>query len=338
MKLGRTAVPTPDGEQLRLVSVDTAAGRVVDLARAYALTLARRGAEPDRATAISRTVFPSSMSAAIGSGDLFLDAAHQALEAGDDASQSIDEVSWRAAVDSPVIRDGLTFETHIQNFHRVVAKTQPARSLYERPGYFKGTTAKSYGHDQVLPYPDYTDALDWELEIGYVVGRSGSDLTPDNSLDHLFGITIFNDLSARDVQGAEMAIGMGPQKCKDFGYVIGPWITTMDEIASIEGLVGQVRVNGDVVSDTKVENFVYTPAELLAYVSIADRLQPGDIIGSGTMGFGAGVEIGRFLQPGDVLELELEGVGTLRTPVSTEREKAPWWPTPRPYPHEEWSL
>lgn len=336
MKLGRIAVPTPDGEQIRLVAAQPEQGRVIDLARAYALTLQRKAAEPDRARALALAVLPGSLAAGIGGGSIFLDAAHDALAAADDASHAIDEVSWRAAVDSPVIRDGLTFEQHIQNFHRIVAKAQPARSIYERPGYFKGTTAMSYGHNQELPYPDFTEALDWELEVGYVVGKSGSNLTPDNALDHLFGITIFNDFSARDIQGPEMAIGMGPQKCKDFGYGIGPWVTTMDEIDSIEGLRGQVRVNGEVLSETKVEDFVYTPAELLAYVSISDRLQPGDLIGSGTMGFGAGVEIGRFLKPGDVIELELEGVGTLRTPISVEREKAPWWPEPRTYPHEEW--
>ena len=323
MKLGRIAVPTPDGEQIRLVAAQPEQGRVIDLARAYALTLQRKAAEPERARALALAVLPGSLAAGIGGGAVFLDAAHAALAAADDASLAIDEVSWRAAVDAPVIRDGLTFEQHIQNFHRIVAKAQPASSIYERPGYFKGTTAMSYGHNQVLPYPDFTEALDWELEVGYVVGKSGSDLTPDTALDHLFGITVFNDFSARDIQGAEMAIGMGPQKCKDFGYGIGPWVTTMDEIDSIEGLRGQVRVNGEVLSDTKVEDFVYTPAELLAYVSISDRLQPGDIIGSGTMGFGAGVEIGKFLKPGDVIELELEGVGTLRTPISTERQKAP---------------
>jgi 2-keto-4-pentenoate hydratase/2-oxohepta-3-ene-1,7-dioic acid hydratase in catechol pathway len=336
MKLGRIAIATPDGEQIRLVAARPEEGRVVDLARAYALTLQRKAADPDRARAIALTMLPGSLSAGIGGGDAFLDAAHAALAAADDASFAIDEVSWRAAVDSPVIRDGLTFEQHIQNFSRTVAKAAPARSIYNRPGYFKGTTATSLGHDEVLAYPDFTEALDWELEVGYVVGKSGTDLTPDEALDHLFGITIFNDFSARDVQGIEMPIGMGPQKSKDFAYGIGPWVVTMDEIESIEGLKGQVRVNGEVLSDTKVEDFVYTPAELLAYVSISDRLQPGDIIGSGTMGFGAGVEIGRFLQPGDVIELELEGVGTLRTPVSTERQKAPWWPEPRPYPHEGW--
>ena len=217
-----------------------------------------------------------------------------------------------------------------------MAKAAPARSDLPAARILQGDHRQVLGHDEVLAYPDFTEALDWELEIGYVIGKSGSRPDPGPGPDHLFGITIFNDFSARDVQGVEMPIGMGPQKSKDFAYGIGPWVVTMDEIESIEGLKGQVRVNGEVLSDTKVEDFVYTPAELLAYVSISDRLQPGDIIGSGTMGFGAGVEIGRFLQPGDVIELELEGVGTLRTPVSTERQKAPWWPEPRPYPHEGW--
>ena len=122
---------------------------------------------------------------------------------------------------------------------------------------------------------------------------------------------------------------------RDFAYGIGPWITTLDEIPSIEGLRGRVRVNGEIRSETRVENFVYTPAELVAYVSIFDGLQPGDLIGSGTMGFGAGVEIDRYLEPGDLVELELEGVGTLRNRLAAEKETPPWWPAPRPYPFEE---
>lgn len=338
MKLGRIGIPTVDGEQLRIVAVEPEQGRVIDLARAYMLTLMRGGASQDRAREIAREFFPSSMSAAIALGDAFLETAHESMGAADDASTQIESVSWRAAVDSPVIRDGLTFETHIHNFFKNVAKAQPARSIYKRPGYFKASTAMVYGNDQELPYPDFTDQLDWEFEIGLVVGKPGSDLTPENSLGCLFGVTIFNDFSARDVQAIEMPILMGPQKSKDFAYGIGPWITTVDELPSIEGLSGKVRLNGEVVSTTKVENFVYTPAELLAYVSISDRLQPGDLIGSGTMGFGSGVEIGRFLQPGDVLELELEKVGILRTPISSERHKAPWWPAERPYPHEDWEL
>lgn len=213
--------------------------------------------------------------------------------------------------------------------------SKPVKEVYERPGFFKGSTATVYGNNQVIPYPNISEKLDYELEIGYIVGKSGRNLTPDNSMDHVFGITIFNDWSLRDVQALEAPIGMGAQHSKDFAYGIGPWITTMDEISSLEGLKGQVRVNGEVWSDTRVENFIYTPAELVAYVSIFDGLQPGDLIGSGTMGFGAGIEINRFLQPGDVVELELEGVGTLRNPVADQKETPPWWPTPRPYPFND---
>jgi len=335
MKLGRIAVPTPDGEQIRVVAVEPEADRVIDLARAHALTLQRKGATTDRAREVAQTIFPGSLSRGISAGEAFLDLAHTALSAADDASLPLDNVDWRAAVDPPVIRDGLTFGTHIENYFKNVVHSKPVRAVYERPGFFKGSTATVYGNNQVIPYPNISEKLDYELEIGYIVGKPGRNLTPDESMDHVFGITIFNDWSLRDVQALEGPIGMGAQHSKDFAYGIGPWITTMDEISSIEGLKGQVRVNGDVWSDTRVENFVYTPAELVAYVSIFDGLQPGDLIGSGTMGFGAGVELDRFLTPGDVVELELECVGTLRNPVADHKETPPWWPAPRPYPFDD---
>lgn len=335
MKLGRIALSSPDGEQVRVVAVEPDNERVIDLARAYSLSLQQGGAQPSRARELSLAVFPGSLSAAIAAGDSFLDHAHAALAAADDASIDIAEVSWRAAIDPPVIRDGLTFGTHIENYFRNVVRTKPVRAVYERPGFFKGSTATVYGHDQVIPYPNISEKLDYELEIGYIVGKPGRNLTPEDALSHVFGITIFNDWSLRDVQALEGPIGMGAQHSKDFAYGIGPWITTLDEIPSIEGLNGQVRVNGEVRADTKVENFVYTPAELVAYVSIFDGLQAGDLIGSGTMGFGAGVELDRFLVPGDLVELELEGVGILRNQLAAEKETPPWWPTPRPYPFEE---
>jgi 2-keto-4-pentenoate hydratase/2-oxohepta-3-ene-1,7-dioic acid hydratase in catechol pathway len=334
MKLGRIAVPTPDGEQIRVVAAQPDFSRVVDLARAYSLALQKSGATPHRARELASSAFPSSLSAGIAGGVRFLDDAHAALGAADDASTPIDDVSWRAAVDPPVIRDGLTFGTHIENYFRNVVHSKPVREIYNRPGFFKGSTATVYGHDEVIPYPNISSKLDYELEIGYIVGKAGRNLTPDEALGHIFGITIFNDWSLRDVQAIEGPIGMGAQHSKDFAYGIGPWVTTIDEISSIEGLRGQVRVNGEVRSDTKVENFVYTPEELVAYVSIFDGLQAGDLIGSGTMGFGAGVEINRFLEPGDLVELDLESVGTLRNRVAAEKEIPPWWPEPRPYPHE----
>lgn len=335
MKLGRVAVASPDGEQTRLIAAQPDTGRVVDLARAYALTLQRRGATADRARSVAAALFPSSLSVGLAAGDAFLGYAHDALDAADDASTPIDDVSWRAAVDPPVIRDGLTFGTHIENYFRNVVGTKPARAVFERPGFFKGSTATVYGHDQEIPYPAISEKLDYELEIGYVIGSPGRNLTPDDAMQHVVGITIFNDWSLRDIQALEGPIGMGAQHSKDFAYGIGPWITTLDEIPSIEGLKGQVRVNGEVRADTVVENFVYTPAELVAYVSVFDGLQPGDLIGSGTMGFGAGVEINRFLDPGDLVELDLERVGTLRNRIASHKETPPWWPAPRPYPYED---
>lgn len=332
MKLGRIARPTPDGEELRIVAALPEEGRVVDLAAAFSLAQQRRGASPATARRLSREIFPHSMSAAIGAGPFFLDSAAQALDAADDASLPLGEVQWRAAVDPPVIRDGLTFNKHIENFAETVTKSLPNPNIYKIPGYFKGSTATVYGHGEEIPYPSFSDALDYEVEIGYVIGAPGRNLTPETSFDHVFGITIFNDFSARDVQGSEMAIGMGPQKCKDFAYGIGPWITTIDEIPSIDGLKASVSVNGHQWSACEATDMLYSPEELVAYVSIADRLQPGDIIGSGTMGFGSAMELGRKLEPGDVVDMALEGVGTLRNTLSAEREAYPWWPAARPYP------
>src|SRR5690625_2991505 len=266
MKLGRIAVPTPDGEQIRVVAVEPEADRVIDLARAHALTLQRKGATTDRAREVAQTIFPGSLSRGISAGEAFLDLAHTALSAADDASLPLDNVDWRAAVDPPVIRDGLTFGTHIENYFKNVVHSKPVRAVYERPGFFKGSTATVYGNNQVIPYPNISEKLDYELVIGYIVGKPGRNLTPDESMDHVFGITIFNVWSLRDVQALEGPIGMGAQHSKDFAYGIGPWITTMDEIDSIEGLKGQVRVNGEVRSDTCVENFVYTPEELVTYI------------------------------------------------------------------------
>jgi 2-keto-4-pentenoate hydratase/2-oxohepta-3-ene-1,7-dioic acid hydratase in catechol pathway len=214
-------------------------------------------------------------------------------------------------------------------------KTKPTRAVYERPGFFKGSTATLYGTNETVPYPSITEQLDYELEIGYIIGKPGRNVTPEDAFDHVFGITIFNDWSLRDVQVLESPIGMGAQHSKDFAYGIGPWIVTLDEIPSIIGLEGQVRVNGEVWSNTKVEDFIWTPEETVSYVSQFDGLQPGDLIGSGTMAFGAGAELRRFLQPGDVLELELERVGVLRSPIATEKEAPTWWPTPQPFPFEE---
>jgi 2-keto-4-pentenoate hydratase/2-oxohepta-3-ene-1,7-dioic acid hydratase in catechol pathway len=334
MKLGRIAVNGPDGEEVRVVAAEPERGRVVDLRRAYALALQRTGATVDGARYLAQATF-GDLTRGISSGDFFLEAAARAMSAADDASIPLEQAHFRAAIKPPVIRDSLTFNGHITNFFGNVMHTKPARAVYERPGFFKGSTATIYGTGETIPYPSFTEKLDYELEIGYIVGKPGRNVTPENAFEHVIGITIFNDWSMRDIQVLESPIGMGAQHSKDFAYGIGPWIVTLDEIPSIVGLTGQVRVNGDIWSNTKVEDFIWTPEETVSYVSQLDGLQPGDLIGSGTMAFGAGVELGRFLQPGDVLELELERVGILCSPIASDKEAPTWWPSPRPFPFEE---
>jgi 2-keto-4-pentenoate hydratase/2-oxohepta-3-ene-1,7-dioic acid hydratase in catechol pathway len=331
VKFGRIHVATPEGGRSRIVAVRPEQGTVVDLGRAHALILRRRGATPDAAARLARAMFPSSMAAALAAGPAFRDAAELALDAADDATTPIDEVTWAAAVDPPVIRDGLTFPVHMQHFSEKVGGGLPNPQIFKTPPYFKGSTGVVFGHEAEIPYPSFTDYLDYELEIGVVVGGTGHNLTPDEARERLFGYTIFNDFSARDLQAAEMGMGMGPQKCKDFAYGIGPWIVTADELAPLAQLSGSVRVNGELWSSCSADGGIFAPDELLAWVSLGDNLQPGDLVGLGTLGNGSGLEIDRRLSPGDVLELQLDGVGVLRNRIGA-REAAGWWPQEKPYP------
>lgn len=333
MKLGRVVRESPDGPVQRLVVVHPEERRVVDLAAAEAARLRAGGAVDAAARRVARALFPSSMSEALGLGDGFVASAALADEqAGDDASLSFDDVVWASPLDPPVIRDSLTFPVHMKQIAGIVGP--PAPQFFKTPGFFKGSTATVYGPDSEVPYPSVGEQVDYELEIGLVVGRPGRNLTPDQAQACLFGLTIFNDFSVRDIQGREMSMGMGPQKAKDWAFGIGPWITTIDELPPITELAFSVAVNGEQRAVGDPEGMFWSPAELLAYVSIADELQPGDIIGTGTVGFGSGFEIGRFLEPGDVLELSVEGIGTLRHTLSAVPEEYPWWPEEKPNPFE----
>ncbi|WP_375779372.1 fumarylacetoacetate hydrolase family protein [Bradyrhizobium sp. ma5] len=328
MKLGRISVDTPFGAVNRLVAVETAKNRVVDLATAELLRRQAKGATREAAQRFSSAIFPASMSAGIALGEIFLETAHEAVASrGDDAATPISSVNWLSAVDPPLIRDGLTFVKHIKQFHERVG-AEPTEALLEIPGYFKGTPFTAVGHEAEVPKPFYTDYFDYELELGYIVGRVCHNVTPDEAQQALFGVTIFNDWSARDVQKLEIKIGMGPGKGKDFAFGIGPWIVTMDEIGRLDDLDMTVRINGKECSRGNSAETVWSPAELLAYMSISEYVQPGDLIASGTVGNGSGLEIDRKLEVGDVLELEVSRIGTLRNRIGPPEEKR-WWPEKR---------
>lgn len=328
MKLGRFAVQGLDGPVQRICMVMPEQSRVIDLRAAEVLRQQSRGASHGAALRYASAVFPESMSAAIALGEEFLETATEAANrCGDDASVPFDGVKWAPACDPSVVRDGLTFMKHIRQFHERMSIT-PAPALLQVPGYFKGSPWTVIGHEAEVPWPERAEKMDYELELGWVIGRAAHNITPDTARSHLFGITIFNDFSARDLQANEFAIGMGPTKSKDFAYGIGPWITTIDEFPNLAGIQMSVRVNGETWGAGDTSEMLWSVEELLAYVSLGDYVQPGDVIGSGTMGNGSALELGRSLNPGDVVELEVAGVGVLRNRMG-QREQGTWWPTPR---------
>lgn len=328
MKLGRFTVVGPDGPIQRIGLFLPEQNRVIDLRRAEALRLQGRGATPEAALRYASGVFPESMSAAIALGDLFLESAHEAAAArGDDASVSLEGLKLAAACDPSIVRDGLTFVKHIRQFHERMNLT-PAPALLQVPGYFKGTPWTVVGHDAEVPWPERAEKMDYELELGWVMGRRAHNLSPENARECLFGVTIFNDFSARDLQANEFAIGMGPTKSKDFAYAIGPWITTVDEFDDLGAIRMSVRVNGETWGEGDSSELLWSIDELIAYVSLGDHIQPGDVIGSGTMGNGSALELGRSLAEGDVVELDVAGVGVLRNTIA-KRTRGTWWPEPR---------
>ncbi len=314
MKLARIASSGPDGLVPRLAVVQPEQQRVIDLVTAERLHLERQGATHDAALRVARALFPSSMTAAIALGDAFLLAARQAVEhVEEEAIMPLAATHLLPPLDPPLIRDFTAFEQHMQNmaarFGQAVIK-----QFYEMPLYYKGNPSVLIAHEQEVPWPSYTEWMDYELELGFVIGKTGCNLTPQEALTHLFGVTIFNDFSARDIQGPEMASGFGPAKGKDFASALGPWITTCDEL-DLTHLDMVARVNGEERSHGSSATMTWNIEELIAYASRGETIWPGELLGSGTVGFGSGAELGRKLQPGDVVELEVQGIGTLRNRI-----------------------
>jgi 2-keto-4-pentenoate hydratase/2-oxohepta-3-ene-1,7-dioic acid hydratase in catechol pathway len=327
VKLGRIQLDGPDGPVARLVLADPPRGLAVDLLRAERLRLQRQGASPEAAQRLAEALFPGSMAAAIGAGPLLAEAAARAVEAaGDDAALPLDQVRPLAPLDPPRMRDCMAFEGHIRNSFGRLGSPVPAQ-IYELPIYYKGNPDTLIGHDAEVPWPAYSRYMDYELELGFVVGRAGRSLTPDEARACLFGVTIFNDFSARDAQAREMGGSLGPAKGKDFATAIGPWITTADEL-DLESLEMVARVNGEEWSRGSIGQIMWSVEELIAYASASEPLLPGELIASGTVPLGCGLELGRQLQPGDVVELEVSGVGLLRNRLG-EPEPLRWSPSPR---------
>ncbi len=235
-----------------------------------------------------------------------------------------------AAPQCPILpeqyRDCMVFEAHLQNALDQSAKAsgQPARSIpqvwYEQPIYYKGNRFSFIGPEAEIEWPSYCDFLDIELEMAIVVGKTGKNITVEDAPSYIWGYTILNDVSARDAQMREMAGQLGPAKGKDFdtGNILGPWIVTADEIPYPPKLDMEAKVNGERWGGGNSSQMHHSFADILAHISKSETIHAGEVIGSGTVGTGCGLEIGKRLSPGDRIELTIEKIGTLRNTVGAE--------------------
>lgn len=240
-------------------------------------------------------------------------------------SLALEEVNFHAPIHPTTLRDAYAFEQHVVTANRNRGRDVP-QEWYQFPVFYFTNPNAAFGHEDTIPCPPYTSALDYELEIAVVIGKRGMDIRPEEAPEHIFGYTIFNDWSARDVQRREMAVGLGPAKGKDFASSFGPVIVTADELADratgrpgVYDLEMTARINGKEFSRGNFKDIHWSFGEILARASESVMLLPGDVIGSGTVGTGCLLELTKFQGPwldrGDVVELEIERIGVLRNTV-----------------------
>lgn len=191
---------------------------------------------------------------------------------------------------------------------------------YEIPAYYKGPTHGFIGPEDDILWPSYTQVLDYELEMGMIVAKDGINIKEKDACKHILGFTILNDISARDIQKKEMAIRLGPAKGKDFCSVIGPVITTIDEFAGKEpNLKMTAKINGELWSEGQSGDSHFSFSQMIEHVSKDEWLLSGDLFGSGTVGTGCGLELDKWIQEGDLIELEIEKIGILRNHVGKKK-------------------
>src|SRR5215213_7801405 len=202
----------------------------------------------------------------------------------------------------PTVRDFYAFEQHVKTARATRGQEVPAE-WYELPVFYFSNPAAIYGPEDEIPYPPDTHELDYELEVAAIIGAEVQ----------IGGFTIMNDWSARDLQRAEMKVGLGPAKGKDFATSLGPVLVTPDELGDLR-LEMVARVNGEERSRGNLGDMYHSWEAIVARASENTQLVAGDVIGSGTVGTGCILEHGdnRWLRPGDEVELEVEGIGVLR--------------------------
>jgi fumarylacetoacetate (FAA) hydrolase len=242
--------------------------------------------------------------------------------------EQITAPSWLVEFAAPLpnprsLRDFYAYQAHVQAGYARRGRPIP-EAWYQLPVYFYQFAGSIFGSDALIPYPQGSTQLDFELELAVVIGTAGEDIAEAAAWNHVAGMTIFNDWSARDLQQREMSVGLGPAKSKDFASSIGPAIVTLDELAPFlendrHHLNAIVRIDDEEIARTNTGELYWSVPQIIAHASRQVTLRPGDLLGLGTMAKGCLLELGEaahaWLQPGDEVELEIEGIGKLRNRI-----------------------
>ncbi|MDL4817303.1 fumarylacetoacetate hydrolase family protein [Actinomadura opuntiae] len=278
-------------------------------------------------------------------GTTLLDVIQGGTEALDDVARRvrtgdavpIEEASFGPLLQPPSVRDFLTYEKHIDALAGGVPE-----EWYEEPLFYFSNPAAIVAPYGTVAIPPGARRLDYELEVAAVIGRAGSDLSPENAAGHILGYTIMNDWSARDLQEREFKQPMGPSKSKDSATTLGPWLVTTDELADrVEdgrlALRTEVHLNGVRTGGDSTANMSWSFADLVAYASRGTVVRPGDVLGSGTCGTGCIAELKRtrgdaapaWLAPGDVVRIDVEELGHVENRLVPGRVPVPVPPARR---------
>lgn len=299
----------------------------------------------DLASAAGRDGVPgdlfASMLSLIDADDAGVDSARRLLErraSEVDLWSALSDVDLLAPLPEPrQLRDAMAFPLHIRQAARGARATKALRTggrdafeaalaepleevppIYrDVPIHFFGNRFTVVGPGAAVSWPRYGNVMDYELEIGLVTKRAQANIRVDNTGQHVFGFTVYNDFSARDRQALEARGRLAPAKGKSFdgSNAIGPWLVTPDEIGDPRRLKVEVRVNGEARGKGDTGEMLFSFEEILAYVSQDETIHAGELFGSGCVGNCSGLEIGRFLEHGDAIELEVERIGVLRNTV-----------------------
>lgn len=299
---------------------------------AFAEARARTGAGPSK--------WFADMLALMDGGDAALDTARTLVERSvrGELGPLVDTGSVELMAPVPVprsIRDCLSFEKHFRQaregrMRALVAKAEDPvaaeaelrasgrfeipKAWYDLPLYYKANRFSVVGTGTDLIMPSYSKEMDYELEFGIFLKGPVKSVKAEHARKHIFGYTIFNDMSARDIQSIEVPCGMGPAKSKDFdtGNVMGPCLVTADEIPDPYALQMDVFVNGELRGSGNSRDMYHSFEAMIERMSDHETLHTGEFIASGTVGDGSGVEHDIYLENGDLIEMTVEKIGTLR--------------------------